>query len=826
MNKTNILVVEDESIVALDLENGLRSLGYSVPALASSGEEAIQKAAETRPDLVLMDIRLRGDMDGVEAAGEIRARFDIPVVYLTAFADDDIVRRARSTEPYGYLIKPFEERQLHTTVEMALHKHRMEKALRESERRYRLLAENVTDVIWTTDTNLQFTYISPSVSHLLGYSVEEVMAQTMEKRLTPASLEVAREAFAKVLAVDDAAQEGLFRSQTLDLEFTCKDESTVWTEVKATLLCDPDSRPVGILGVTRDITERKRAEETLRRRAAELEALARVSSTLRAAQTVEEILSIVLEQTTQAIAATLRQAQGGLFGSIFLVEPETGDLVAQATHPPDLHPLGKRHHLGQSIIGHVAATGKVHISKDLANDPLACIRSGEAQYLSTVGGSIALPLRTQERSVGVMNITLRERHPFAAEEVRLLTAIADIAANALHRALVMEGLEAEVAVRTAEIRAEREKSETILRSVGDAIIMTDLERRIQYVNEAFTTLTGYTAAEVLGRQVGSLIEEAFITLPKNENAQAWQSLQPTMGKGKALQKEVTIRRKDGRTYDAALTIAPMRDAASNLVGYVSSHRDISRLKDLDRARSRFITNVSHELRTPATILQTAIYLLRKGRQPKEIHLQMMEETTARLIHLIEDILEMTVLDSGQAVTIREPVSLSTVIGDIVTRYRAQAKVSSLTLVALPIPLDLPAMKGDQDRLIQALGEIVENAIVFTPAGGQVTVKAGTVEDEGRLWVTVGVRDTGPGISPEEQEKVFDRFFRGSLAESGLVPGTGLGLSIAQEIMRAHGGRVTVESPPSVPPPGGEGKGGNGSIFRMWLPCQTGSERHV
>jgi len=822
MNKTNILVVEDESIVALDLENGLRSLGYSVPALASSGEEAIQKAAETRPDLVLMDIRLRGDMDGVEAAGEIRARFDIPVVYLTAFADDDIVRRARSTEPYGYLIKPFEERQLHTTVEMALHKHRMEKALRESERRYRLLAENVTDVIWTADTNLQFTYISPSVSHLLGYSVEEVMAQTMEERLTPASLEVAREAFAKVLAVDDAAQEGLFRSRTLDLEFTCKDGSTVWTGVKATLLCDPDGRPVGILGVTRDITERKRAEETLRRRAAELEALARVSSTLRAAQTVEEILSIVLEQTTQAIAATLRQAQGGLFGSIFLVEPETGDLVAQATHPPDLHPLGKRHHLGQSIIGHVAATGKVHISKDLANDPLACIRSGEAQYLSTVGGSIALPLRTQERSVGVMNITLRERRPFAAEEVRLLTAIADIAANALHRALVMEGLEAEVAVRTAEIRAEREKSETILRSVGDAIVMTDLERRIQYVNEAFTTLTGHSAAEVLGRQVESLIEEVFTTLSE----QAWQSLQPTPGKGEALQKEVTIRRKDGRTYDAALTIAPMRDAASNLVGYVSSHRDISRLKDLDRARSRFITNVSHELRTPVTVLQTAIYLLRKGRRPKEIYLQMMEEATARLIHLIKDILEMTVLDSGQAVTIRRPVSLSTVIGDIVTRYRAQAKVSGLTLVALPIPPDLPAMKGDQDRLIQALGEIVENAIVFTPAGGQVTVKAGTVEDEGRLWVTVGVRDTGPGISPEEQEKVFDRFFRGSLAELGLVPGTGLGLSIAQEIMRAHGGRVTVESPPSVPPPGGEGKGGDGSIFRMWLPYQTGSERHV
>jgi signal transduction histidine kinase len=124
-----IQIVEDETIVAMDIEDELTTLGYTVTAIGSSGEEAIQQAVETKPDLILMDIRLKGEVDGIEAAEEIRARFNIPVVYLTAYADDDTLARAKITEPFGYIIKPFQERDLHTTIEMALYKHRMEKKL-------------------------------------------------------------------------------------------------------------------------------------------------------------------------------------------------------------------------------------------------------------------------------------------------------------------------------------------------------------------------------------------------------------------------------------------------------------------------------------------------------------------------------------------------------------------------------------------------------------------------------------------------------------------------------------------------------------------------
>ena len=135
MANAQVLVVEDASIIAKDIQDILRRLGYAVPVVVSSGEKAIQKAAEMHPDLVLMDIMLKGDMDGVEAAQQIHDRFHIPVVYLTAYADEDTLQRAKIAEPFGYILKPFEERELHAAIEMALYKHKAE------EERERLIHE-------------------------------------------------------------------------------------------------------------------------------------------------------------------------------------------------------------------------------------------------------------------------------------------------------------------------------------------------------------------------------------------------------------------------------------------------------------------------------------------------------------------------------------------------------------------------------------------------------------------------------------------------------------------------------------------------------------
>jgi signal transduction histidine kinase len=130
MAGSKILVVEDERIVAKDISRRLERLGYIVVATASSGQEAIQKAIKTQPDLVLMDVQLKGEMDGIEAAQQIRVGLDVPVIYLTAYADQNTLQRAKITEPFGYIVKPFDERDLHATIEIALRRHVAELAVR------------------------------------------------------------------------------------------------------------------------------------------------------------------------------------------------------------------------------------------------------------------------------------------------------------------------------------------------------------------------------------------------------------------------------------------------------------------------------------------------------------------------------------------------------------------------------------------------------------------------------------------------------------------------------------------------------------------------
>jgi two-component system response regulator LytT len=130
MSKTNIIVVEDESIVAKDIQLSLKKLGYNVLAMCSSGNDAINAVEEHQPHIVLMDIMLKGDMSGIEAAGQIKEKFNIPIIFLTAYADESTLNKAKVTEPYGYIIKPFKEIDLHTSIEMALYKHEKEKELR------------------------------------------------------------------------------------------------------------------------------------------------------------------------------------------------------------------------------------------------------------------------------------------------------------------------------------------------------------------------------------------------------------------------------------------------------------------------------------------------------------------------------------------------------------------------------------------------------------------------------------------------------------------------------------------------------------------------
>ncbi|MEW6601816.1 MAG: response regulator, partial [Nitrospirota bacterium] len=151
MAKLKILIVEDEWIIANDLKSSLINLGYIVPSIAATGTEAIEYIKSKRVNLVLMDIVLQGEMDGIETAKEIISTYEIPVIYLTAYTDEAILKQAKKSGAYGYLVKPFKDREMQATIELALYKHEMEKKLKASEARLYTTLVSINDAVISTD---------------------------------------------------------------------------------------------------------------------------------------------------------------------------------------------------------------------------------------------------------------------------------------------------------------------------------------------------------------------------------------------------------------------------------------------------------------------------------------------------------------------------------------------------------------------------------------------------------------------------------------------------------------------------------------------------
>lgn len=172
MDMKKILIVEDEIIIAMEIAERLKAMGYEVTRIVSTGQMAIDNAVKDKPDLILMDIMIQGNMDGIETATKIRSITDIPVIYLTANADESTLQRAKVSDAFGYLIKPFEERELNTTIEMALYKHKMEIKLKENEARFRGLVQNSTIGIFRTSLNGTLILVNPALVKILDYPSE------------------------------------------------------------------------------------------------------------------------------------------------------------------------------------------------------------------------------------------------------------------------------------------------------------------------------------------------------------------------------------------------------------------------------------------------------------------------------------------------------------------------------------------------------------------------------------------------------------------------------------------------------------------------------
>jgi PAS domain S-box-containing protein len=258
MSDVKILVVEDESIVAMDIKHRAEGLGYSVTGITPSGEGAIQKASETLPDLVLMDIVLKGDMDGVEAAQKIRDTLDIPVVYLTAYSDEKTLKRAKVTEPFGYIIKPFEDRELHSAVEVALYKHKMESKLKESEKWLSTTLESIGDAVIATDENGKVKFMNPVAMKITGWGERDALGKNLKEVFN-----ITKEGSGA--PIDDPVNNVILNNKILELEeptvLITKDGKKLPIDDSSAPIRDKTGKIIGVALVFRDITERRKAEK-------------------------------------------------------------------------------------------------------------------------------------------------------------------------------------------------------------------------------------------------------------------------------------------------------------------------------------------------------------------------------------------------------------------------------------------------------------------------------------------------------------------------------------------------------------------------------------
>lgn len=252
-----ILVVEDGIIMARDIERRLKTLGYSVAGIATSGEEAVRLSAQLRPDLILMDVNLRSPMDGIQAAEQIRSHTEIPVVYVTGYSDEATLQRARQTDPFGYVLKPFEERELRTTIEMALYRHALYLHLRESEQRYRAVSELTSDFAYALRVEKDGTpsteWVTEAFARTTGL-IPDVLPE-LSRHVHPDDAGIVKSRLAHLLAGKSAVTE--YRVVT-------KEGAHLWFREHAQPLWDEGkSRVVRVMAAAQDITAQKHAEEHL-----------------------------------------------------------------------------------------------------------------------------------------------------------------------------------------------------------------------------------------------------------------------------------------------------------------------------------------------------------------------------------------------------------------------------------------------------------------------------------------------------------------------------------------------------------------------------------
>jgi PAS domain S-box-containing protein len=532
-------------------------------------------------------------------------------------------------------------------------------------------------------------------------------------------------------------------------------------------------------------------------------------------------LDLLLNSSLESLA----RLTGVSHGSIMLLDLETEHLVDRAV-------LGKqrvgftRFPIGFGLAGWVAQHKKPVLVHDIAHDErwarLPNTDSELAAYKRS-GAIIAVPLVAQDQMLGVLMLSHDEVGFFNEHHLRLLNAIGSQIGIAVHNALLYDQIVSEAHRRGELLRhqeLEASKHASILQSLSDGVVVCEVDGSVLLVNTAAERMLDRSVSDLLTWNLRDMLTKLIPAHPE-----VVDELDDLLRRPLDARDQPRTARLDFQSglRSFSLTIGPVITTKGELLGAVAVFRDITREVESDRMKTEFIGTVSHELRTPMTSIKGYTQLLAMGslgeiNDTQREFLTTIQTNAERMITIINDLLDITKIETGSVELDARPHQLAEIVSSVVGEQHSllNAREHELLINLLP---SLPLVQADGRMLHKVLANLLSNALKYTPRAGKIVVEAREVTADslppevaehvgpGRRWVQIDLSDTGVGIAPEEQAKIFERFYRTDNPLKIEAGGTGLGLSLVRSLVQLLGGQIWLRSELNI-----------GSTFSVLIPA--------
>lgn len=562
--KAKILIVEDESIEAMSFEQTLKSFGYEVVGVASTGKEAIEKVSEFIPDLILMDIVLKGELDGIETADLINEKFDVPIVYMTAHPEESVVNRAKLTLPYGYILKPVNQSELKSTIELALYKHQMKDKLSKSEEKYRNALDNMMEGCQIIGPDWRYIYLNDAAARHARTNKEDLMGHVLMD-VYPGVFDI--ELFKNLRFTMEKR-----KPKQMENFFIYPDGSGRWFDLQVFPV------PEGISILSIDITERKRSQDRINR-------LHRLYTTL--------------SQINQCVVRTKDRKE--LFDNICKICVEYGKFrmawIGLINHNGEVQPVASSGHVEgyldlislsiedkpsmKKSTAMALYSGKVVINKDIKKGFYN--KWQEDALKRGYSSQASIPIKQKGKIIGILNIYASEPNFFNEDEINLVEEIGTDISYALN------SLESDKELKStykALSKSEKDYRELVDHSMV-AIYKTNLKGDILFANNAMLRIFNYGNLKELEAKNAV---ELYSNQEDRENV-----IEILMEEGSFSQYEVEMKSSTGETVNLIISANLEGNIISGMMMDISKRKKAEKILKESEERFRVLISNSNDL---------------------------------------------------------------------------------------------------------------------------------------------------------------------------------------------------------------------------------------